>query len=101
MPAMPPGGAPTQTAPAPQREPGQASQLVAEIGDKMSQLLDLMQGKLPDQDVQSFAQIVQGYQGFVEKVLGSSGDSETAEPGPKPMGATPAEAGGNPNAKAM
>jgi hypothetical protein len=74
--------------PAPEQASGGASQLVSSIHTQMSQLMQMM-GQSPavgDEDKQKLAQLIQGFESFVEG-LGSA-------PGKNPQpGNVPSEAG--------
>jgi hypothetical protein len=83
-------------------DPGGASQLVTDIHADMMKLLQMVQkAGLPPEDAQGLQSLIQGFQDYVENVLGSGGgDKQAPEQGEgAAKGQSPMEAGGNPNAR--
>lgn len=93
---MPPQGAPAQAEPA--QAPGGASQLVTQIHDGLSSLMDLM-GKNPEMAplAQKLGAVIQGYEGVVDELTQPQG--QQGPQAPSPQGPSPMEAGSNPNAR--
>jgi hypothetical protein len=106
MPSMPPPadqpGPAAEPAPADDSGAGSASQVVVEVQQGLSQLMDLMdksQIVSPEEKAQ-FGQIMGAYQDFVHNVLGAApGGKPQAAPAPK--GQVPMEAGGKEVTPAM
>ena len=94
---MAPQGAPAPAA-EPQQAPGGASQLVAQIHDGLSSLMELM-GKNPSTApiAQRLGAVIQGYEGVVDELTQPEGQPEPQAP--SPGGPSPMEAGSNPNAR--
>ena len=102
MPPAPQGApAPAQGAPAPDQgaaPKGGASELVVQIHDGLQKLMELAQGKLPDQDLQHLGGIISEFQSFVDE-LGKPEGQEAPEEQAQDGGVAAPEAGGNPNAR--
>lgn len=73
---------------------GGASELVAEINDKMMMLMDLMDQSqaVDDEDKQALAALIQGYQSFVQNNLAAAPGQKQPQAKPAP-GPTSMEAG--------
>jgi hypothetical protein len=68
--------------------PGGASKLVADVHSGMMKLMDMMAGKMPEEE-QKLGAIVQAFQGFVDGL----GQAPGASQGPAQPGTTTPEAG--------
>jgi hypothetical protein len=91
-----PQAPPAQGAPAPEAGggPGNASQLVVDIQEKMASLMDLVGQKFPD-EAQKLQGIMSAYEGFIEGLGQAPGAQAPKEMG-GPKGAVPMETGGMP-----
>lgn len=96
MQPMPQNGA---AAPAAQGKPqagqGGATELVASIHDKMTELMDLLEGSpaIGEDDKAKLASLIQGYQGFVQGLSAPAGQSAPKPQAPVAKGPAPMEAG--------
>jgi hypothetical protein len=89
--ALPEAGPAQAQSEAPQEgaAPGGASKLVADVHSGMMKLMDMMAGKMPEEEAK-LGEIVQAFQGFVDGLGQAPGQSQ----GPAAPATTTPEAGG-------